>query len=247
MGVLSWLESKLFPRRSASVPWSRGHRDATPAPARDEFAWLHPPENLRDAIAWDTYHYQHLIHGVGLLTDMLCDDRQLVTAMHALQFRTVLCAGTGLSREPLALAAAGFHVAALDLSARALQVSAQVSHPPDYTSTFLDAHQLRPGGRVEWVAGDILDRACCPGPFDLIIERRTAQNYPQLADILTPLIGRLSPSGVFFTHCHDGAWRPPAEPQHRVGDWLKAQGWRFWTGSGPKPPGRVAWLYTTTG
>ena len=247
MDVLSWLASRLFPWRSAPVPSSQGHRDTTPAPVNDEFAWLHPPQNLRDGTAWDKYHYQQLIHGVALLTDMFCDDRQLVTAMNALRFRTVLCAGSGLSREPLALAAAGFQVVALDLSARALHVTAQVSHPPDYTSTFFDAHQLRPGGSVEWVTGDILDLACCPGPFDLIIERRTAQNYPQLADILTPLIGRLSPSGVFFTHCHDGAWRPLARRRHRVGDWLKAQGWQFWTGDGPKPPGRVAWLHTTTG
>ena len=248
MSAFSWLVSKLLSRRSASVPDAQGHRGTTPTPANDEFAWLQPPENLRDASAWDEYHYQHLVHGIGPpLTDMFCNDRQLVRAMNDLQFRTVLCAGSGLSLEPLALAAAGFQVTALDLSARALRVIAQVPPTPDYISTFLDAHQLRPGGNVEWVAGDIIDVACCPGPFDLIIERRTAQNYPQLADILTPLIGRLSYSGVFFTQCHDGAWRPPARRQHRVGDWLKAQGWQSWTGDGPKPPGRVAWLCTTTG
>jgi 2-polyprenyl-3-methyl-5-hydroxy-6-metoxy-1,4-benzoquinol methylase len=219
-----------------------------PNPLEDDLSWLHPPKNLRDASAWDQYHYQHLSHGLGPpITDMLCDDRELVTAMNALQFRTVLCAGSGLSLEPLALAAAGFRVTALDLSARALHVIGHAPPSSNYTDTFLDPQQLRPGGSVEWVAGDIMDVACCPGPFDVIIERRTAQNYPELAEILTPLIGRLSSEGVFVTHCHDGAWRPPARPRHRVGDWLKKQDWRFWDGTRTKPPGRVAWLLSTTG
>jgi 2-polyprenyl-3-methyl-5-hydroxy-6-metoxy-1,4-benzoquinol methylase len=219
-----------------------------PSSLADDLSWLDPPKNLRDASAWDQYHYQHLSHGFGpRLTDMFCNDRELVTAMQGLQARTVLCAGNGLSLEPLALAAAGFTVTALDLSARALHVVAHVPPSANYTDTFLAPQQLRPGGTVEWIAGDIVDPACCPGPFDLIIERRTAQNYPQLAEILTPLIGRLSADGVLFTHCHDGGCRPPARPRHCVGDWLKEHGWRFWKGNGPKPSGRVAWLHSTTG
>lgn len=252
MSILSWLVSRFRDRGPASEPRPQAapadQAHAAAGSPGDDVSWPHPPTNLRDAGAWDQYHYQHLLHGVGPpLVDMFCDDRKLVSAMNALGCRTVLCAGSGMSLEPLALAAAGFTVTALDLSARALHMIAHVPPGANYAGKFLDPQQLRPGGSVDWVAGDIMDVGCCPGPFDVIIERRTAQIYPDLAEVLTPLIGRLSSDGMLFTHCHDGAWRPPARPRHRVADWLRAQGWRFWDGSGPKPPGRVAWRHLTTG
>jgi hypothetical protein len=57
----------------------------------------------------------------------------------------------------------------------------------------------------------------------------------------------LSPQGIFYTHCHDSGWRPPAERRHVTGDWCRAQGWSIWNGKGTKPDGRVAWLFTSTG
>jgi hypothetical protein len=216
----------------------------------DEFRWMFPPDNLRDAAAWDHYHGQHLAHGIGpQLADMFCDDRALVNAMHAGNLRSILCAGSGMSVEPRILAAAGFSVTVLDLSARALEVARRMPPSDGQFLQFLDAGQARRGGSVDWVAGDILDAAACPGPFDVVVERRTAQNYtePLFTEVLSALAARLAPEGILFSHCHDGGWRPPANPRHRVGEWLQAHDWPIWNGQTPKPPGRVGWLFTSTG
>jgi hypothetical protein len=100
------------------------------------------------------------------------------------------------------------------------------------------------------VVGDILDPLAAPGPFDVVIERRTAQNYiePQFSLILTALIARLSPNGILFTHCHDACWRPPATPRNVTSEWWLAHGGILWDGrSRPKPAGRVACGFTSTG
>jgi len=119
-------------------------------------------------------------------------------------------------------------VVALDLSPRALQIAREFPPSDDLLGNFLDLGSLRPGGRVEYVAGDILDSAVCPGPFDLVIERRTAQNYldSERAHLLTALAARLSPHGVLFTHCHDSGWRPPAKPRHVTSELCREQGWQ---------------------
>ena len=242
MRVLWWLREKVL---GASPPPPRAMPDCTDA---QQFAWLQPPADLRSAAAWDEYHYLHLTHGFGPpFFDIFSHDHELVGAMNRLRLRTVLCAGSGLAVEPLALAAAGFAVTALDLSERALHLIKSVTPPSGFTRSFFDDHELRPGGTIEWVCGDIIDMTCCPGPFDLIIERRTAQNYPDLSVILEPLVARLSPEGILFSQCHDGGWRPPNPRRHRVGDWLRDHGWPTWNGAGEKPAGRVAWLMTTTG
>jgi hypothetical protein len=216
----------------------------------DELRWLHPPATLRDGRAWDEYWDEHLAHGIGpQFFDMFCDDRMLVTALNACHMRSILCAGSGMSVEPRILAAAGFDVSALDLSTRALQVAQSLPPSDEHFLLFLDPQHIRPGGRVEWVIGDILESEPCPGPFDAVIERRTAQNYtePEFSQVLTSLIARLAPEGILFSHCHDNAWRPPASPRHRVGEWLAQRNWPIWHGQGGKPAGRVGWLSTSTG
>jgi SAM-dependent methyltransferase len=181
---------------------------------------------------------------------MFCEDRTLVSAMFAQQMRTVLCAGNGISQEPRALAAAGFEVVALDISPRALAIAQECPLRDDVLECFLDPASHRPGGHVEYVVGDILDPAVAPGPFDVVIERRTAQNYPEpeFSLVLSALIARLSPEGILFSHCHDGRWRPPARPRHVTAEWWLARGGIIWDGeSRPKPPGQVAMRYTSTG
>jgi hypothetical protein len=105
-----------------------------------------------------------------------------------------------------------------------------------------------PGGTVKFVVGDILDRSVCPGPFDAIIERRTLQLFPEeergLA--LDALASRLQAGGLLLSHCHDGGWKPPNKPVHKVEQGFRDRGWSVsW-----KPPdhaGRVAWLVMSTG
>ncbi len=249
MGIRSAFERFLgrTPRRRTAP--------APPLPAAyemdEELAWLFPPSGDAGAEAWQRYWSDQLAHHLAPpLFDMLFDDHDLAEEMARAGLRTVLCAGNGISMEPRALAAAGFTVTAVDLSPLALEVARTdpcVGVPIEH---FIDPRSARPGGGVTFVEGDILDPACCPGPFDVVIERRMAQDYPaeRLGEVLGALAARLAPEGILVTHCHDAAWKPPAPPRHVTLDWLRAHGWRIWNGAGgPKPPGRVAWPVVSTG
>lgn len=216
----------------------------------DDLPWMSLPEDLLDPNAWDRYWNDQISHGLGPpIFDMFCNERPLIKAMSEHTMKRVLCAGNGISLEPRILAAAGFDVEALDFSPRALEIARAFLPNDTILRGYFDMSMLRRGGHVEYVVGDILDPAKSPGPFDVVIERRTAQNYPapEQDRILAALTARLSPEGIFFTHCHDGSWRPPAKPRHPTGDWCRAEGWPIWNGKEPKPDGRVAWLYTSTG
>ena len=99
---------------------------------------------------------------------------------------------------------------------------------------------------MDFVLGDIRNAEICPGPFDVIIERRTAQLFSHL--FKASLAGRLAKDGIFFSHSHDGRWRPPAEPRHFTEPWFKENGWKIWHPVwARKPQGQVAWLFTSTG
>jgi hypothetical protein len=93
--------------------------------------------------------------------------------------RTILCAGNGVSREPRALAAAGFDVTSLDISPVAVSYAKAHDADSHRLGYFCSPKLHRPGGRVEFVAGDLLDITVCPGPFDVVIERRTVQWFAE--------------------------------------------------------------------
>jgi len=216
-----------------------------------DLGWLDPPSNPLDVVAWDQYWIEHVRHGLGPpLFDMFSDDRKLVEVMNAKGMKSILCAGNGISQEPRALAQAGFQVIALDISPHATEIARCFNFPPHGFDFFCEPEMRRPGGAVDFVVGDILVPAICPGPFDVIIERRTAQNYysHDMGAVLAALAGRLEPNGILLSHCHDGGWRPPAEPRHLTRSWFISNQWTIWNGGpGQKPPGQVAWLFTTTG
>jgi len=213
--------------------------------------WLDPPADPLDSSAWDFYWTEHLRHGIGPpLFDMFCDDRRLVEVMNSEGMKTVLCAGSGISQEPSALAEAGFEVMALDLSPQAIAFIRDRTLSAEGFDHFCAPDTRRPGGRLDFITGNILDPTVCPGPFDVIIERLTAQNYlnGDIGAVLAGLAKRLSPGGIFLSHCHDGSWRPPAERRHFTKAWFQENQWTIWDGSsGPKPQGQVAWLVTSTG
>jgi len=170
--------------------------------------------------------------------------------MNSAGMNTILCAGFGVSQEPLALSQAGFDVVAMDISPQAIEFSRSLGLPPERFTLFCDPEMRRLGGKIDFVTGNILDDAVCSGPFDVIIERRTAQLYAEhdLGVLMAALAKRLSPDGIFFSHCHDGRWRPPGRPTHFTRPWFQENRWVVWNGrSGKKPKGQVAWLFTTTG
>jgi len=210
------------------------------------------PDDLQDAGAWDRYWKAHLGHGFGpQLFDMFTDDSLLIEVMRRDHLRSVLCVGNGISIEPRALAVAGFTVVALDISGVANAVASQIPVSDDDIARIIGRRGHAEGGSVEFITGDIMDPTVCKGPYDVIVERRTAQNYGDagMPTFLTALTDRLATPGILVSHCHDGGWRPGSEPRHATRDWFRENKWVVWEGSLAAGPTRkhVAWLFTSTG
>jgi len=220
-------------------------------PDGDDLAWLDPPEDPRDTCAWDRYWDGLIEHGTGPpLFDLFCDDRPLINAMEGRESVRILCAANGFSMEPRALAAGGCAVTALDASHRALEIAQTFPPETDVLRRFIDPTMRRSGGSVDWVQGDVFDRATCPGPFDIVIERRTAQLYAPVDRMafLDALAERTAADGLLLTHYHCGSWKPGKQLEHASQKWATKSGWAKWTGHlESKPPGRAVWLLTTTG
>ena len=182
-------------------------------------------------------------------------DDLLATVMSEHGLRTILCAGNGVSQEPRALAAAGFDVTALDISPVAVSYAKAYDADSHRLGYFCSPKLHRPGGRVEFVVGDLLDITVCPGPFDVVIERRTVQWFAghERASALSALAGRLNEVGIFMSQCLDDAFPPELGwSQHRSGffhaseSWFREHGWVICDEvASPPSTGRVAWLVRT--
>lgn len=227
---------KLFGRRTAA------------ADSREDFSWMFPPNTVVDPAPWDQYWHDQLTHGIAGFVHMFCDDGRLVDVMRANGLGTVLCVGNGISQEPRALAWAGFDVTALDLSPFATETAKEAAPPDEFLARLVGGRSQGVSGHVEFVVGDLCDVACCPGPYDVVVDRKTLQLYPdeRRSSAMKAVANRLASRGIFFSHCHDGGWKPPAPRRHATQSWFVAEGWEFWQGEKPLV-GRVAWLLTTTG
>jgi len=122
----------------------------------------------------------------------------------------------------------------------------------------INKHLLNPvkckGGTLKFLTGDLLNPEFCPGPFDTVIERCTAQLYSgaERNRILERLTARLAPQGVFVSHCHMGWWRPGEPRTHLFKQWFQENGFTIiHPGSNyavvPKKSGRIAVLSISTG
>ena len=110
----------------------------------------------------------------------------------------------------------------------------------------------RRGGSLLFVTGDLMNPDLCPGPFDLVIERRTVQLFPagerELA--LERLVTRLGARGVLVSHEHQGARRPGQSQTHYAESELKRGGFVVrsgWRSTEPYCVGRLAWLMFSSG
>lgn len=215
---------------------------------RDDFSWMFPPKTLVDPAPWDRFWHDHLTHGMAGILDMWCDDGPIIDAMRANGLKTVLCVGNGISQEPRALAWAGFEVTALDLSPFASQIAERAEPTENHLASIVGGRSAGSNGYVTFVVGDLCDPACCPGPYDVVIERRTLQLYPeeQRPAALNAVADRLASPGIFFSQAHNGAWRPPQPRNHIHEPWFVQRGWERWQGDGTLK-GRVAWLFLSTG
>jgi hypothetical protein len=224
----------------------------------------------KDAGFWDEWWRDRLANGSAelfpcfesplgrdprSLYKLVNGDDLLATVMSEHGLRTILCAGNGVSQEPRALAAAGFDFTALDISPVAVSYAIAYQADSRDLGYFCDPKLHRPGGRVKLVVGDLLDVTVCPGPFDVVIERRTVQWFAEQerAAALSALAGRLNQVGIFMTQCLDDAF--PMElgwSQHRSGFFHASESWfreHAWVTCDEvaRPPltGRVAWLVRT--
>jgi SAM-dependent methyltransferase len=243
--------SRLFgvfgPRQNAPQDRQAAPLDADIA---EIIARLSPPADRRNSAAWDDYWRRQLSTGFGLMFDMMFHDRELAALMRKEGLRRTLVVGNGVSVEPRALSAAGFDVLALDLSPLALEIAQQIELGDEQLASLIGENGRQPGGTVTFVAGDLFDPAVGTGPFDVIIERRTAQDYPddERDALLSALADRLTPRGILVSHCHDGAWRPPREPRHATAEWFRAHGWNILRkAEDRRSSGRSAWLVSSTG
>jgi len=251
-----------FLRRLAS--WLRGTNNRVPLDERDpasnkkddlaglladdDLSWLNPPQDIHFTEAWDRYWRDQINHGLGPgLFDMFCDEERLISAMRRRGFTTILCAGNGISQEPRALAAAGFKVTALDTSPVATQIAQAVEFGPDALVRYYPQAHRDAGGSVEFVVGDLRDESLCPGPFDVVIERRTLQLFPpgERGPALDALAHRLRPDGIFLSHCHCGTHPDAHNP---LEDLFAEKGWAIECAyEDLRSEGRVAWLSQSTG
>jgi hypothetical protein len=214
-------------------------------------------------------------------SDMMSSDPQLVGLLRGRGARTILCVGNGLSSEASSLALHGFDVVALDISAvPADQRLANLQHPghparriPGFAlsnggvvtlggSEPIDPelcppihrspeHPNRGGGSLSSVTGDLMDPELCQGPFDVVIERRTVQLFPE-ADrpaALERLVARLADHGTFVSHEHRGYWRPGDRRTHFAEAWLTERGFALdaWNSGMPAAEGRIARLVFSSG
>jgi len=211
---------------------------------------LRPPNDVHASEPWDEYWRRQHETGLWGFNEMFVDDRELVRVIEARGFQTVLCVGSGIALEPHALAAAGLRVTMLDISPGVVAAQRAASFPNDAFSHILDASQLRPGGSLECVAGDLTDSTVCPGPYDVAIERRTLQLFPEgeRGAALAAVAARLNPNGILFTHAHDARGGPGRPRNHRVEPFLEGCGFTQRSLEASKSAtGRTAITFLSTG
>ena len=210
-----------------------------------------PPDDPRDARGWDAFWRGQIARRSENGWFFFEIAPRVVDALAAAGLRTILDVGCGLSMEPAGFAWAGFAVTGLDLSAVAIQhAQARGFTADDAVRMFGDAavELQRPHGQIERYVGDILAPGVCPGPFDVIIMRRTLQYYEaELPAMLECLLGRLATPGLLIIHSHN-AWGFSSP----VASALRARGFRIQVArSGNKAPPpkhpRTAWLWDSSG
>jgi hypothetical protein len=243
-GVREQPEKLVGPIKSVSLKGVRVEKD-------DNLEWLDPPCTIADVAAWDKYWHDQISHGLTpLLFDLANNGGELAAVMAKLGMQSVLFAGNGISQEPRAFAEAGFHTTALDPCAVALSFAeAWQFGPKDYEFN-MGRQPRREGGQAQFFVGDILDSGKCPGPFDAVVERRMLQLFEpeRRPAALAALASRMKENAILLSHTHYGNWSPEQGRTHPLQSLYLDAGWQQWNPyEKPKPPGRVAWLYFSTG
>lgn len=217
---------------------------------------LDAPQDMHDRAAWDTYWDNQL--SVGTIqqgfSDRMSSNERLPGLLASRGARTILCAGNGLSTEPISLALMGFEVTALDISAVPAQAFANALQDPGHAFRQIPGFDLhdgilrftgtgpidpgqcpdihrsddyppRRGGSLQFTTGDLTDPTICPGPYDVVIQRRTLQLFPKEEQFmaLERLVGRLGTPGTLVTHRHAASLQALSDAPP-MADWLISLG-----------------------
>ena len=233
------------PRHGRDDPYAP--RDSRGEPLEGDEPPPRPRRSMTEAAPWDEFWTDQMNSGMAAFVDMFCSDGRLIDGMRANRLKTILCAGSGISQEPKALALAGFDVTVLDISPRALQIAQACDVPDTFLLKLTEGRQAGRRRPVRYVAGDLLDASVCPGPFDVVLERRTLQAYPDedRPAAMRALAARLATPGIFFSHSHQNL-APGVWPANDPSDWFLAEQWPLWQGARPIET-RVAWLFISSG
>ena len=218
LGIRAWFQRRSSSGAKREESLSDGEHALSPEARQRLDTWLAAmeagelctPDDVHDAQAWNRYWRKQIdVSAIEQgFNDMMSSDRRLVAFLRERGVTTILCAGAGLSSEPLAFALHGFEVTALDISdiprgviaGQIVNGTHAISRIPGVTvkeegatvaipsGTFIDQQLCPPihrsddpprgGGSVSYVTGDLDDATICPGPFDAVIERRTIQLFP---------------------------------------------------------------------
>ena len=235
------------PRYGRDDPYAPRDSRGEPLAGRYETPPQRPRRSMTDAAAWDEFWTEQMQSGRATFVDLFCRNGRLIDAMRANRLKTILCVGSGISQEPKALALAGFDVTALDISPLAIKVAQKWNVPEKILLTITEGRQAPRTRRVRFIAGDLLDTTVCPGPFDVVLERKTLQLYSDedRPAAMRALAGRLATPGIFFSHSHRNH-RPGAPSQNYPCDWFNAERWPRWQVGTPLET-RVAWLFSSSG
>lgn len=280
MSIRDWFRSRTTPRADSEAKPLTSDRDRAAAwLAAMESGELHIPRDVHDAAAWNRYWEKNLVVGAmdQGFNDHMSSDPTLLPLLHRRGVRTILCAGAGLSGEPLALFLHGFDVTALDISSvpraafRRHVTEGPLSRLPgiahkDDGSVVLPADQTidasmcppihratgyapRGGGSLSYVTGDLLDADVCCDIFDAAIERRTVQLFPDAERnlALDRLAARLASRALLVSHQHRGDWKPGKPREHFASEWLDRSSFVSYRETAAATALRVARLVFTTG
>jgi len=137
-----------------------------------------------------------------------CDDGSLVDTMRANGLNTVLCVGNGISQVPRAVAWAGFDVNALICHLMQRRWPVKFTPPAEFLAQLVGERSGGLNGNLKFVVGNLCDSECCPGRYDLVIERLNLRLYSDEDQprALQAVANRLASPGIFFSESHDGGW-----------------------------------------
>jgi SAM-dependent methyltransferase len=208
---------------------------------------VRPPRTTSDPAAWDDYWRGMARSRWRGINDMFVMDGKLIDVMRANGFTMVLLVGCGSSIEPHVLALAGFQVTGLDLSPVAIDMATSISPTEKGTHHLCEGRSLQAGGSLQFAVGDLRDTRLCPGPYDVIIERRTLQLFEEAERprATAAVASRLAPRGIFFSQCHDGLMGP-GKGRRFTERYFVENEWAVWDRHSAIE-GQVVWLETTTG